>query len=306
MSSSPSFSRPSRFRQTRVLIVGCGDVGLRVARALLPRCRVLALSSQPERAVALRHAGLVPLVGNLDQPATLARLAGLATRVVHLAPPPGEGEHDTRTAHLLQALSRRGGVRSLVYGSTTGVYGNAHGARFDETRAVAPATPRARRRVHAESLLRWWGRRQPGVRASILRIPGIYAVDREGGHPRDRVLKRSPVLNREDDVHTNHIQADDLARACVAALWRGKPGRVVHACDDQDLLMGDYFDLVADLCGLPRPPRISRAEAVLAMSPMQMSFLSESRRLDNRRLREELRVSLHCPTVREGLGLPAV
>ncbi|RZL00156.1 MAG: NAD-dependent epimerase/dehydratase family protein [Rubrivivax sp.] len=299
---SPTFSRPARFRQTRVLIVGCGDVGLRVARELLPRCRVLALTSQAERAAALRQAGLVPLRGNLDEPATLARLAGLATRVVHLAPPPGQGLRDTRTAHLLQALSRRGRVQALVYGSTTGVYGNAQGARFDETRAVAPATPRAQRRVHAESLLRWWGRRQPGARASILRIPGIYAVDREGGHPRDRVLKGSPVLNREDDVYTNHIQADDLARACVAALWRGKPGRVVHACDDQTLLMGDYFDLVADLCALPRPPRLSRAEAMSAMSPMQMSFLSESRRLDNRRLRTELRVRLRCPTVREGLG----
>jgi nucleoside-diphosphate-sugar epimerase len=304
--TNPAASRPARFRQTRVLIVGCGDVGMRVARQLLPRCRVLALTSQPERAAALRQAGLVPLLGNLDQPATLARLAGLAARVVHLAPPPSQGHQDTRTAHLLQALSRRGRVRSLVYGSTTGVYGDAQGARFDETRLVAPATPRAQRRVHAESLLRWWGRRQPGVRASILRIPGIYAVDREGGHPRDRVARGSPVLNREDDVHTNHIQADDLARACVAALWRGRPGRVVHASDGQDMLMGDHFDLVADLCGLPRPPRISRAEATLALSPMQMSFLSESRRLDNRRLREELRVSLRCPTVREGLGVPGV
>jgi nucleoside-diphosphate-sugar epimerase len=298
---SPSFSRPARFRQARVLIVGCGDVGLRVARQLLPRCRVLALTSQPERAQALRQAGLVPLLGNLDHAATLARLAGLATRVVHLAPPPGQGDEDPRTRHLLQALSRRGHMRSLIYGSTTGVYGNAGGARFDETRAVAPATPRAQRRVHAEALVRWWGRRL-GARASILRIPGIYAVDREGGHPRDRVLKGSPVLAREDDVFTNHIQADDLARACVAALWRGRPGRVVHACDDQTMLMGDYFDLVADLCGLPRPPRLSRAEAAQAMSPLQMSFLSESRRLINQRLHSELKVRLQYPTVREGLA----
>jgi nucleoside-diphosphate-sugar epimerase len=303
----PSFSRPARFRQTRVLIVGCGDVGLRVARALLPRCRVLALTSQPERASALRAAGVVPLLGNLDQAATLARLAGLARHVVHLAPPPGQGAQDPRTQNLLQALSRRGGVRSLVYGSTTGVYGDAGGARFDETRPVAPATARAQRRVHAEALVRWWGRRMAGrhgTRASILRIPGIYAVDREGGHPRDRVLKRSPVLRREDDVFTNHIQADDLARACVAALWRGKPGRIVHACDDQEMLMGDYFDLVADLCSLPRPPRISRVEAEHTLSPMQMSFLSESRRLTNGRLRTELKLRLHCPTVREGLNLP--
>jgi nucleoside-diphosphate-sugar epimerase len=301
---NPSFSRPARFRQTRVLIVGCGDVGMRVARELLPRCRVLALTSQPGRVGALRAVGLTPLAGNLDQPATLARLAGLAHHVVHLAPPPGQGATDPRTAHLLAALSRRSRVRSLVYGSTTGVYGNAHGARFDETRPVAPSTPRAQRRVHAEALVRWWGRRQAGrhgTRVSILRIPGIYAVDREGGHPRDRVLKGSPVLRAEDDVFTNHIQADDLARACVAALWRGRPGRVVHASDDQEMLMGDYFDLVADLCALPRPPRLSRAEAERVLSPMQMSFLSESRRLDNGRLHAELRLTLRCPTVREGL-----
>lgn len=301
---NPSFSRPARFKQTRVLIVGCGDVGLRVARALLPRCRVLGLTSQPERAQALRAVGLVPLVGNLDQPASLARLAGLARRVVHLAPPPGQGEHDPRTRHLLHALSRRGRIASLVYGSTTGVYGDAGGARFDETRAVAPVNARARRRVDAEALVRWWGRCRAGrhgARASILRIPGIYAPDREGGDPRDRVRQASPVLNREDDVFTNHIHADDLARACVAALWRGKPGRIVHACDEQEMLMGDYFDLVADLSALPRPPRISRAEAAQTMSPLRMSFWSESRRLSNARLRNELRLRLRYPTVREGL-----
>lgn len=302
---NPSPSLSSRFRRTRVLIVGCGDVGMRVARELLPRCRVLALTSQPERADALRAAGVVPLVGNLDQPHTLSRLAGLASRVVHLAPPPGHGCDDPRTRHVLQALSRRGRVRSLVYGSTTGVYGDTGGAQFDETRTVAPSTDRARRRVQAEALVRWWGRRlacSQGTHASILRIPGIYAVDRVGGHPRDRVLKGSPVLRAQDDVYTNHIQADDLARACLAALWRGRPGRVVHACDDQDVLMGDYFDMVADLCGLPRPPRVSRAEAAAALSPMQMSFLSESRRLSNARLSAELRVRLRFPTVLAALS----
>ncbi|MDE2402348.1 MAG: SDR family oxidoreductase [Burkholderiales bacterium] len=301
---NPAPSRSSRFRQSRILIVGCGDVGLRVARQLLPRCRVLALTTQLERAASLRACGVVPLLGDLDRPDTLGRLAGLATWVVHLAPPPGQGEADPRTRHLLNALSLRGQVRSLVYGSTTGVYGDAGGARFDETRAVRPATPRAHRRVHAESLLRWWGRRQAmahGSRISILRIPGIYAVDREGGHPCERVLKGSPVLCQSDDVYTNHIHADDLARACVAALWRGRPGRVVHACDDNDQLMGDYFDLVADLCGLPHPPRLSRAEAERALSPLQMSFLSESRRLINHRLKNELKVPLRYPTVREGL-----
>lgn len=301
----PQPSRHARFRQTRVLIVGCGDVGLRAAKALLPRCRVLALTSQPDRSPVLRAAGLMPLIGNLDDVRSLSRLAGLAGRVLHLAPPPGTGHEDPRTRHLLQALSRRGGVKSLVYGSTTGVYGDAQGALFDETRPLAPATDRGRRRVDAESHVRWWGRRQSQrhrTRASILRIPGIYALDREGGDPRERVRKGSPVLLPADDVYTNHIHADDLARACVAALWRGKPGRVVHACDVTDMRMGDYFDWVADHFGLPRPPRLSREQAAALLSPLQLSFMSESRRLTNHRLVRELRLSLRYPTIQSGLA----
>ncbi|MFZ4551125.1 MAG: SDR family oxidoreductase [Aquabacterium sp.] len=299
---NPQPARHTRFRQTRVLIVGCGDVGTRAARLLHPHCRVLALTSQPERAAELRSQGILPLIGNLDGPATLARLAGLAPRILHLAPPPAQGEHDTRTAHLLQALARRGRVRSLVYGSTTGVYGDADGAQFDETRPVKPATARAHRRVDAETCVRAWGQRRDGVRASILRIPGIYALDREGGDPRERVRRGSPLLTPADDVFTNHIHADDLARACVLALWRGRPGRVVHACDDTDLRMGDYFDWVADHFGLPRAPRLTREEAVQVMSPMQWSFMSESRRLLNHRLKRELRLCLTFPTIEQGLS----
>ena len=172
--------------------------------------------------------------------------------------PSGERRHAHRD--LLHALARGGRVRRLVYASTSGVYGDCGGARFDETRAARPASARAQRRVDAEARLRWLGRRAaPGCR--ILRIPGIYAADRPGGHPRERLPRGTPVLAAADDVYTNHIHADDLARACVAALYRGLPQRIYHASDDTELRMGDYFDLAADLCGLPRPPRVSRAEA---------------------------------------------
>ena len=291
---------PTRFKRPTVLIVGCGDVGQRVVRMLRGRWRVLALTSSQARVPALRALGVCPLVGNLDDAATLGRLAGLADAVLHLAPPPGEGADDPRTAALLRALARSPRVRRIVYGSTSGVYGDAGGARFDETRATAPASDRARRRVDAETRLRWHGRRF-GVAVTILRIPGIYAGDRPGGHPRERLARGTPVLRAQDDVYTNHIHADDLARACVAALHRGLPQRVVHASDDTELKMGDYFDLAADLCGLPRPPRITRDEARQQLPAMQMSFLSESRRLDNRRLKRELRLRLRYPTVREGL-----
>ena len=291
---------PLSLRQPTLLIVGCGDVGLRVLRLLAPRWRVLALSSSASRLQALRDQGAVPFLGNLDQPGSLRRIGALADHVLHLAPPPGQGRTDPRTTALLQALARAGRVRRLVYGSTTGVYGDCGGAAFDETRAVAPATDRARRRVHAESQLRQFGR-QTGCTVSILRIPGIYASNRAGGHPKERLQRGTPVLVAAEDVYTNHIHADDLARACVAALLRGAPQRVVHACDDTDMRMGDYFDLAADLCGLAYPPRITRQQAQETLGAMQMSFMSESRRLGNERLKQELKLRLRYPTVQEGL-----
>lgn len=292
-----------RAKRPTLLIVGCGDVGLRVLRLLRSaghRWRLLALTSSAARVPALRAAGAVPLLGNLDEPATLARLSGLADAVLHLAPPPGEGTTDIRTANLLRALALRGGLRRIVYASTTGVYGDCGGAWVDETRTLAPATARGQRRADAEARLRWAGRAF-GWRVSLLRVPGIYALDREGGDPRDRVRRGAPVLAAEDDVYTNHIHADDLARACVAALLRGAPQRAYNVCDDSVLKMGDHFDAVADHFGLPRPPRISRAKATLQMSPVQMSFLSESRRLSNHRLKGELRLRLRYPTVADGL-----
>lgn len=303
---SPLGALPSRFRRQRILIIGCGDVGLRVAGQLAPRVRLLALTSSPEHRPELRARHITPLAGNLDQPATLRRLAGLATRVIHLAPPPGENlpdwRRDPRTLALLRALRLRGLPQAVVYGSTSGVYGDCQGEWASETRPVNPHTPRAWRRVDAEAQLRFFGR-SSGVRVHTLRIPGIYAPDREGGTPHGRLLKGTPVLAPADDVFTNHIHADDLARACVAALWRGKPQRTTNASDDTELKMGDYFDLAADLYRLPRPPRVARSSAQDELPLMLLSFMSESRRLDNTRLKQELRLRLRYPTVAQGLVL---
>ncbi len=284
-----------------LLIVGCGDVGVRVARLVAGRWRVLALTSSAGRTGELRAAGIRPLRGDLDDAASLARLAGLADAVLHLAPPPGAGAADPRTRRLLTALARSPRLRRLVYGSTTGVYGDRGGALTDETAPLAPATDRARRRVDAETRLRHFGR-AAHVAVTLLRIPGIYALDRPGGDPRERLARGAPVLAAGDDVHTSHIHADDLARACVAALHRGRPQRAVNVADDTALKMGDYFDLVADRFGLARPRRLARADAVAVLSPLQMSFLGESRRVANLRLKGELRLVLRHPTVAEGLA----
>ncbi|MCE3271483.1 MAG: nucleoside-diphosphate-sugar epimerase-like protein [Ramlibacter sp.] len=301
---TPLGALPSRFRRTRVLIVGCGDVGLRVAQALPARVRVIALTSTPERVPELRQRGILPLQGDLDAPRTLARLAGIANRVVHLAPPPSEPQQewwrDVRTQALLRMLRLRTPPASLVYGSTSGVYGDCQGEWVSESRPVQPRTPRAQRRVDAERQVRFFGR-GTGARVSVLRIPGIYAPDRVGGTPRDRLLKGTPVLQAQDDVYTNHIHADDLARALFAAMWRGATQRVYNASDDTELKMGDYFDLAADLYSLPRPPRVARSTAQEQLPLMLLSFMSESRRLDNTRLKKELRLRLWYPTVAEGL-----
>jgi nucleoside-diphosphate-sugar epimerase len=283
-----------------LLIVGCGDIGCRVLGLLRGQWRLLALTSNPARLPALRALGAVPLLGDLDQPRTLMRLGALADAVLHLAPPAAQGRSDERTRALLRALARGGRTRRIVYASTTGVYGDARGARIDETYGARPATPRGQRRQDAERQLRAFGR-ATGVAVSLLRVPGIYAINRPGGHPRERLLQGTPVLSAFDDVYTNHIQADDLARACVAALHRALPQRTVNVCDDTELKMGDYFDVAADLCGLPRPPRATREDASRLMSPMALSFMSESRRISNARMKRELGLKLRYPTVMDGL-----
>lgn len=279
----------------RLLIVGCGDVGMRLIPLLRSRFRVFALTSQSERLSELRSAGVIPILGNLDSPQSLYRLKGLADIVVHLAPPPMQGSLDQRTRNIVAILPRHG---RLVYVSTTGVYGDCKGAFFDETRPVAPVNARAERRVDAERVLRRWARHHEG-KLSILRVPGIYAADRL---PLERLRQGTPALLDADDVYTNHIHADDLAQIIALALFRALPLRVYHTVDDSALKMGDYFDQVANAFKLPLPPRVPRAELSKQVSPMLLSFMSESRRLSNERMKTELGVRLRWPAVSDLLA----
>jgi nucleoside-diphosphate-sugar epimerase len=276
-----------RFGRPRLLIVGCGDVGLRIVARLRDRFRIIATIASALRVIELRAAGTVPLVVNLDIAPSLARLRGLSTRWIDLAPPPATGISDPRTLRLRCASGKR--VERAVYISTTGVYGDRAGASLDETAQPAPTSERAQRRLAAEAIVR-----AAPVHACVLRAPGIYAADRL---PLERLRAATPALLAEDDVYTNHIHADDLARLAIAALFRGRPARVYNAVDDSQLKMGEYFDRVADRFQLPRPPRLARAALRAAISPAQYSFMSESRRLSNQRIKRELRVRLTYPTV---------
>jgi nucleoside-diphosphate-sugar epimerase len=287
----------------RLLIVGCGDIALRAAPYLTHRYRVFGMIRNPAHRDSLRAAGILPLLGDLDDRASLRRFGGVADAVLHFAPPQPHGHRDRRTARLLAALSMAEMLpQPIIYISTSAVYGDCGGAWVAETRAVRPTSERARRRADAEQRLRGWGRRNRR-RVSILRVPGIYAP---GRLPLARIESRVPALAADEDVCTSHIHADDLARITLAALHRGRPGRIYHAADDGPMNAGEYFDLLADRFGLPRPPRVSRRQAAAEIPAGLLSFLGESRRLENRRMKQELRVRLAYPTVREGIGGQAV
>jgi nucleoside-diphosphate-sugar epimerase len=279
----------------RILIIGCGDIGMRLLPLLRQRFRVFAVTSQASRCGELRAAGAIPVVADLDQSDSLMRLGRLASIIVHLAPPQPSGSTDLRTRRLSAILPEHA---TLVYVSTSGVYGDCGGVLFDETRTVNPQNPRAQRRVDAEQTLRAWAQRS-GSRLAILRVPGIYAANRL---PLERLRKALPALRADDDVYTNHIHADDLARIVVVALTRALPLRIYHAADDSQLKMAEYFDAVAAAFGLAPPPRLARAELKNAVTPAMWSFMAESRRLCNRRIKAEWGLQLRYPEVPAALA----
>lgn len=279
----------------RLLIVGCGDVVRRVLPALARRWRIMALVRS--RDPALAALGVRQIVGDLDDRATLARLAGIAHAVLHSAPPAAAGMDDARTARLLAVLAQGRALRRVVYVSTSGVYGDCAGERVPETRPLHAESARAQRRVAAEGLLRDFGRRRRCT-VSLLRAPGIYAADRL---PLDRLRRGLPLLLPIEDSFTNHIHATDLGRACIAALARGRPGRAYNICDDSALAMGEWFDLLAARFKLPRAPRVSRREAQQSLPEMQWSFMRESRRLENTRMKRELKLRLLFSRVADGI-----
>ena len=286
-----TFGKPS------ILIIGCGDIGIRVAKQLSLGHRVFALTSSSHRFQELREAGATPILGNLDQPESLWRLAGLAQTVIHLAPPQNQGNRDHRTRNLLRILAQgSSAVRRLIYVSTTGVYGDHRGARVSELTPVNPQSERAQRRVDAERALRLWGPTH-GIAVTILRVPGIYAANRL---PLERLQSQTPALLPEEDAYSNHIHSDDLARLVCAAVYHGKPQRVINACDGNETKMGDYFDEVADAFGLARAPRMPANQLQEIVSPMLWSFMRESRRVTNTRL-SELKTPLRYPSVADFL-----
>ncbi|WP_027469540.1 SDR family oxidoreductase [Deefgea rivuli] len=290
-------------KKPRLLIVGCGDVVRRALPWLTQHFTVYATARSKESAAQLNTLGIRPIFADLDQPKSLARIRGIAQFLIHSAPP-GTGTGDARTRALIAALShakiKRNEIlpqrlRRAVYISTSGVYGDCGGDWIDETRPTNAQSTRAAKRIDAETNLRNWAGRH-GVRLSILRAPGIYALDRL---PLERIRRAEPVLHTAEDSYSNHIHADDLAQALCLALFRGLPLRTYNIVDDEPHKMGDYFAQVADYAQLPRPPKISRAAAQSQLSPALLSYLNESRRILNTRAKRELKLRLRYPTIQD-------
>ena len=282
-----------------VLIVGCGDIGRRVAALCLADGQaVTGLVRSAASAERLQKAGITPLHVDLDDPTAPGVVTCARQAVYYFAAPPAEGETDPRMEHFLAGITADRLPLRIVYISTTGVYGDCGGAWITETQPVNPRTPRGKRRLAAETALRTWSA-QTGVPVVILRVPGIYGP---GRLPAERIRKGLPVLREEDAPYSNRIHADDLARVCVAAMRRGTPGAVYNVADNLPTTMSHYFNRVADTLGLPRPPAVSMSEAREQLTAAMLSFIEESRRIDNRKMREELGVELLYPDLESGLA----
>ena len=281
-----------------LIIIGCGDTGFRVARLALDRGVPVTAVSRGEKSFPESvKGGVTLLTANLDDPETLRLPDVSGCAVLYSAPPPGGGIIDTRVKNFLAALEPGAAPFKIVYLSATSVYGNCGDELVDETRPPAPLNHTGRRRLDAEQQFLAWGAAR-GVPVVILRISGIYGPGRV---PLQRIYDREPLLNEAEAGYTNRIHADDLAQVCLAALERGEAGDIFNVSDGETSRMTDYFNAISDLLQLPRLPQVSLAEARQAMSPLMFGYMTDSRRIDNRKMLEKLGIKLRYPTLREGL-----
>ena len=285
-----------------VFVVGCGYIGLRVAelwqkntKGLMP---ISGLVRSSTSAALLKERSIRPVMVELDRPEILnGQLKLKQTLVYYFAPPPKTGLDDVRMKNFLAAIEQNNLPAKLIYLSTSGVYGDQQGKLIDETVTPKPKENRAVRRYAAECAVSDWGMKM-NVPVMILRVGGIYGP---GRLPVKRLQNQTPIIHEHLAPSTNRIHADDLAQVCVAAAIHGKAGAIYNVTDGCHSNMTEYFNQIADFLELPRPPTIDWDEAEKVLSKGMLSYLRESRRLDNRRMLEELKVELQYPDLQTGL-----
>lgn len=281
----------------RLLIAGCGDIGLRIARLWPHSGEVTGLTRSRSVLARLAAQGMQAWHADLDSPEPLSfpDMAPQQTHIIYLAPPATGSVQDRRLEKFLSALPWP--PASFCYCSTSGVYGDRKGAWVDEAVPPSPVTDRARRRAWAESRVLEW-RRNVETRAMILRVPGIYGP---GRLPLDKLKAGLPLIRPEEAPWTNLIQAEDLARAFIACIQHGRPGEIYNVAGGEPVTVTDYYLTVARVAGLEAPGFISLEEAQRTYSPERLSFLNESRRLDTSKMRRELRPGLRYAELEQGV-----
>lgn len=279
-------------------IIGCGDIGSRVARlAMEEGTRVVALSRNMSKCAGLKDSAVQMLQGDLDDPASLLEIDLNGAALLYAAPPPGGGIEDSRVKNFLAAIDKGNCPARIVYIGTTSVYGDCGCETVTEERPLHPANHTARRRADAEERFRNWGK-EHGVDVIILRVAGIYGP---GRIPMDRITNRHPLLDNAEAGQSNRIHAEDLATVCMKAIDMAADGEIFNVCDGEAGTLTDYFNTITDLLGLPRLPQVPLSEARSVMTPLMFGYMSESRRISNRKMIEKLGITLKYPTMREGL-----
>ena len=234
---------------------------------------------------------------DLDKPDSLNDLPTAQALIYYFAPPPMQGERDTRLENFLAAIPDKALPQRIVYISTSGVYGDCQGEWVTEESPLHPVTERGKRRLAAEQALTNWAE-QHGVATVILRVGGIYGP---GRLPLERIKQGMTILRRDLAPASNRIHADDLALVCQAAARAPNQHSVYNVCDNQPSTMSDYFIAVARHAGLPAPTEVNWQQAETELSPAMLSYLHESRRMSNSKMLQELGVTLSYPDLESGL-----
>jgi nucleoside-diphosphate-sugar epimerase len=233
----------------------------------------------------------------LDRIEETGILSATPLHVLISAPPDERGDPALRACgeRLANAPSRPAWVGYL---STTGVYGDHGGGWVDEETPTAPQSDRARRRIEAEEAWLSWGR-AVGAPVHVFRLAGIYGPGRN-----QLVSLREGTARRIDKPGQvfSRIHVDDIAEVLLASIRAPRAGRIYNVCDDEPAPPQEVVAYAATLLGMEPPPLEAYEQVRSKLSPMAASFYLESKRVSNRRIRDELGVRLAYPTYREGLS----
>ena len=279
-----------------ILLVGYGYLGRRLVKHCVAVGRpVCVLTRSSAHQGELEALGVEYQILDLDTDSGSLAIPVAGKVIVYTAPPAGQ-ETDSRLLSLLGRLDEQPG--QIVYISTSGVYGDCQGDRVDENTPVNPGSERARRRVAAEQAVSDWAQDKQ-IPWTVLRVPGIYGPERL---PLATLANGDAFLRPEHAGPGNRIHVDDLLECCLAAADKPQASGIFNVSDGDPLSATGFAQATARATGMKAPRLVSRSEAPQVIGPGRWSFLSESRLLDVRRMREELAPAMRYSNPLDGLA----